>query len=136
MKKYDFMLNGYLSRRNIANHRIALSPTDSPIYSAQYCAGPRQGEIKRKRIEKMRKAGIVEPAVTKWASPVVFAPKDDGGFRFCVDYHRLKAVMERDSYLVRRMDLCIDLLRKLTMFYALTFRLSFCQIKIDGKRIN
>lgn len=40
------------------------------------------------------------------AEEMVFAPKNYGLSRFCVDYRKLKNVTVRDSFLIPRMDEC------------------------------
>ncbi len=58
----------------------------------------------------MTAQGVIEPAMSEWASPVVLVPKTDGTPRFCVDYQELNAKTIRDSYAIPRMDDCIDCL--------------------------
>lgn len=69
-------------------------------------------ELYRKETEKMRETGVAEPAVTVWASSVVFLPKKNGSLRFRVDHRRLNAVTGSDSYPFHWMDECTDLLGK------------------------
>lgn len=60
----------------------------------------------------MLKIGEAEPATTEWTSPIVFVPKKNGRLRFCIDYRHLNAVTVCDSYLILRMDDCIDSLER------------------------
>lgn len=55
----------------------------------------------------MLKEGVVEPAISNWASPVLFAPKRDGRLRFCADYRKRNATTVRDTYPLPWMDECI-----------------------------
>lgn len=55
---------------------------------------------------------IIEQAQTERAAPVVLVSKKDKNFWFCVDYHILKAVTKRFSYLIPRIDESTDLLWK------------------------
>ena len=59
------------------------------MHQQPYRAGPTQRELERKEIQSMLDKGVIEPANTEWASPIVFVPKPDGTLRFCVDYRRL-----------------------------------------------
>lgn len=81
---------------------MVLNPPDAPsIHSAPYCAGPKQRELERGEVDKMREAGAAEHAIAEWASPIVSISKEDGCLHFCVDYRHANAVTERDSYRFR-----------------------------------
>lgn len=56
------------------------------------------------------------PAVSEWASPAVFVPKENGCVRVFVGYRRLNAITERDSYPIPRMKEVIDSLGIANMF--------------------
>lgn len=64
----------------------------------------------------MLKAHLIETSNTKWTSPVIFAPKKYCSRRFCNDYCRLNYLMFSDSYLIPRMDECIDSLGDVNIF--------------------
>jgi hypothetical protein len=67
----------------------------------------------------MLRAGVIEPATSEWASPVVLVPKPDGSMGFCLDYRMFKAVTVRDSYPLPRMDDFIDYLGDASVFSTL-----------------
>jgi Reverse transcriptase (RNA-dependent DNA polymerase) len=78
----------------------------------------------------MLEAGVIEPASSEWASPVVLVPKPDGSLRFCVDYRRLNALTIRDSYPLPRMDECVDSLGDSCDFTTLDCNSGYCQIPV------
>jgi hypothetical protein len=86
-----------LGRVSATHHRIELTPGAKPVHCQPYRAGPRAREAKAQEVQRMLKAGAIEPAASEWASPVVLVPKPDGSMRFCVDYRKLTAITVRDT---------------------------------------
>ena len=56
----------------------------------------------------MLKQGIIEPASSEWALPVVIIKKKDVIIRLCVDYRRLNAMTQVDVYPMPRIDGILD----------------------------
>lgn len=107
--QFPSLWDGHLLLMSVTRHRIELTPNVScPAHSAPYRAGPRRMELERERVKKMKKEGVVEPAMTKWASTVVCSSEKDGILRFCADYCRLNAITVRDSHFIPGMDVRID----------------------------
>ena len=42
--------------------------------------------------------GFIVPSKAAYTSPVLFAPKPSGGWRFCIDYRRLNVLPKKDKY--------------------------------------
>lgn len=109
--------NGYFCKIEAVQHRIEPEKTDShPIKSAPYQAGSKAKKLEKQEIDRMLTVYVIEPAQTKWASPIVLVQKKDGTLRFLVDYSRLNAVMVQGSYSLLYIKECIDSLSGLKYF--------------------
>jgi len=86
-----------------------------------------------KEVEEMRKHGIVEPAVSPWASNVVLVKKKDGTLRFCIDYRRLNSVTRQDSYPLPLIDNCLNAFSGSSWYSTLNLRSGYYNIPIAEK---
>lgn len=77
-----------------------------------------------------------EPATTERASLIVFVAKNDGSWRFCIDYCNRNAVIVQDGYPIPHMNKCIDSLRSTTLFLKLDANTGHWQIEIDEKDMD
>jgi Reverse transcriptase (RNA-dependent DNA polymerase) len=73
---------------------------------------------------------VIEPASGPWSAPVVLIPKPDGTIWFCIDYRKLNAVMEKDSYALPRVDDCLDSLGDARYFSTLDANCGYWQIDV------
>ena len=62
----------------------------------------------KRELEEMQDHGIIEPAASDWAAPIVLMKKKDGTIRLCIDYRQLNAVSRVDAYPMPRIDDIID----------------------------
>jgi Reverse transcriptase (RNA-dependent DNA polymerase) len=122
-----------LGELSITKHRIDLQENAKPAYQAPYCAGKQSREIERQEVDRMLKAGVIEPATSEWASPVVLITKNDGSIRFCVDYRKLNALIVKDSYPLPRMDECLDSLEYATICSTLDCNSGYWKIPIEER---
>ena len=82
------------------------------------------------QLKQMQDSGVVQPANSPWASPVVMVHKRDGTHRFCVDYRDLNAVTKADTYPLPRIDDLLDQLGKSHYFSTLDLASGYWQIKV------
>ncbi|OMJ24221.1 Transposon Ty3-G Gag-Pol polyprotein [Smittium culicis] len=59
----------------------------------------------------MLEAGIITNNISEWLSPILLAPKINGGHRFCVGYRNINKLVPRDKYPLPRIDECVEKLR-------------------------
>jgi len=83
-----------------------------------------------KEVNGMLRLNARQPSQSDWASPVVVVPKKNCKPRFRVDYRRLNAVTKKDTYLVQRMDACLDSFGEARFFSMLDCTAGHWQINI------
>jgi hypothetical protein len=78
----------------------------------------------------MLDAGVIRPSTSPWSSNVCLVRKKDGSLRFAIDYRKVNALTTVASYLIPRVDSCIDSLGKSLWFTTLDLRSAFWQVKM------
>ena len=123
----DMWKSGRLGEISATEHRIDLEPGTNHIRFMPYRQGPAMRDKSAAEIRKMLDAGVIEPATSEWASPIVLAPKKHGSLRFCVDNRLLNAKTVADSYPVPRIDDCHDSLGDAQIFRTLDCNAGYWQ---------
>lgn len=111
-------------------HRIDLLDT-KPFRIPPYRYSPEKKKIICEQIEEMLSAGVIEPSMSQFSSPIVLAKKKDGRSRFCVDYRRLNK-QTRD--LPSDLPIITDAIRELgpaKVFSTIDLRTGYWQIKLE-----
>jgi hypothetical protein len=67
----------------------------------------------------MLQMDVIEPSSGPWSTHVVLILKPDGSIRFFIDYRKLKAVTENDSYALTWVYYCLDSLGEAKFFTKL-----------------
>ena len=126
---------GRLGEINATEHRITLKPGTKPIRQQPYRQGLKRRQQTEAAVKQMLEAGVIEPANTEWASPVVLAPKHDGTQRFCVDYRKLNMATIPDAYPLPRADDFLDSLGDACIFTTLDCNSGYWQVPVaEGER--
>jgi hypothetical protein len=84
---------------DVAQHRIELDTSISPIHQAKYRLNPNYIAIVKQDIDKLPITSfckLVEEAI--WLSPIVVVPRTNGKLRICVDFGKLNATTKKDPY--------------------------------------
>ena len=91
LEKHEGLWDGRLGEIKATVHQIALKPNTRPMHQQLFRAWPKSREVLEQHIKQQLEVGVIEPATSEWAIPIVLTPKHDGTLRFCVDYRRLNA---------------------------------------------
>lgn len=81
-------------------------------------------------IRKMLEAGVIETAISEWASPIVLAQKKEGSLHFRVDFLRRKAKLVGGPYPLPRVDDCLDSLGDAQIFTTLNCNAGVWQMPV------
>ncbi|GFN73819.1 Pol polyprotein [Plakobranchus ocellatus] len=79
-------------------------------------------------LDKMLKAGVVQPSISEWASPPVLVRKRDGLVQWCVDYRALNKITRKDVFPLPRIEDCVDALKGNLWFSKLD---AYLQVRLD-----
>ena len=82
--------------------------------------------ITREQLER----NIIEPSISKFSSAVVLVPKKGGGMRFAIDYRRLNAAIDADSYTLPKIDEALTSLHGNTFFSSLDMKEAFWSVPL------
>ena len=75
-----------------------LEPDTKPVHRPIYKLSPLELDGAKTQIEYMLEHGFIRPSESPWGAPVLFAPKKDGGLRFCIGYRWLNKKTIRNHY--------------------------------------
>jgi len=121
-----------LGRTDIITHHIDTSDA-RPVRQPLRRFPPAHREAISKHVDNMISQGIVESAVSPWASNIVLVKKRDGSLRCCIDYRQLNTVTRKDAYPLPRIDACLDAMSSAAWFSTFDLRQSYHQISIEPK---
>ena len=87
-------------------------------------------DLLRDTLHEHLKRGFIVPSKAAYTSPVLFAPKPNGGWRFCVDYRKLKRITAKDKYPSPLMEETFRRITKAKVFTKLDIRHAFYRIRM------
>ena len=107
LREFAVLFPDVPGKTTITVHDVDVGDTP-PIKQHPYRVNPVKLKFIRNEIDYMIHNGIIEPNQSQWSSPCVLVPKSDGTYRFCIDLRKINRVSKSDSYLIPRVDDCID----------------------------
>eukprot|EP00961_Rhodomonas_salina_P270182 3650141-Rhodomonas_salina.1 len=84
----------------------------------------------------MLEAGIIRPSTSPYGTPVLFAPKKDGGLRLCVDFRALNEQTIKDKFPIPLAEDLFDKLWASTIFSKIDLFAGFWQLRIDEASVH
>lgn len=117
-----------LGRTNVTEHHIVCHA--APIKQRYYPVSPVMQTHINRELDEMINLGVVEKSKSPWSSPILLVKKKDGSYRFCVDFRKLNAVTERDSYPLPYIQNTLDKLRNAHYLTTLDIRSAYWQVGV------
>ena len=77
---------------------------DTPFKERFRQIPPPMVEEVRNHLKEMVESGAIRPSQSAWCNAMVLVQKKDGGLHFCIDFHCLNTLTEKDSYPLPRIQ--------------------------------
>ena len=120
----------------LVRHEIKIS--GSPIMQQ-----PRRQPIHMEKkieelIKQLLKANVIRRCKSPWNAPLVIVGKKDGSIRMCVDYRRLNAITEKESFPMPNTRFLLDCLADSRIFSSIDLGQAYYQVEVapDAQEIT
>lgn len=124
-----------LGKTSIYKHKILVPPTYSG-FDAERKYSKKQKEFMKEEVEKLLKAGVIEPAVNNpYNSAPVIVEKKNGKLRMCIDYRKLNKATHKDKYPLPRIQDLLDSFHGAKYFSTLDLASGYWQMEIEEASI-
>ena len=80
------------------DHQIDLIPNAVPPSHRIYKMNPEEDRALKAQLDEYTRNGWIETAHSAYGAGVLFAKKQDGGLRLCINYRRLNALTQKVVY--------------------------------------
>lgn len=111
-------------------HSIVTEPGHVPPFRPMYRLSPAEISELKEQIAQLLEKGFIEPSVSPYGAPILFAEKPGGGLRLCQDYRLLNSVTVKNRYPLPRIDDLLDKVTGSSYFSCLDLSQGYHQIRV------
>src|SRR3954467_778930 len=97
---------------------------------------PLELDAMRAELDRLIKAGSIEPSTSPYGAPVIFVKKKDGKLRMCINYQALNKITKKNRFPIPLIDDLIDRLQGASVFTKIDLRWGYNQVRIHKDDIE
>ena len=118
------------------DHHIHLKPNTEPVAVRPYRYPQLQKDELELQCEAMLRQGTIRASTSPFSAPVLLVKKQDGSWRFCVDYRALNAVTVKDKFPIPVVEELLDELHGAKFFTKLDLRSGYHQVRVAAADVH
>ncbi|MCO5584054.1 hypothetical protein L7F22_037976 [Adiantum nelumboides] len=127
-----FQTSDKRSKINLPVSHVIQTNNAGPVKMAFRRRSPKVIAHIEQAVQEMLLKGIIRPSNNEWVSePHLVLQKDDGSYRFCIDFWPLNKITIHDRYPLPRVDDLLDQLGKSRYFTSLDLASGYWQIPLS-----
>jgi hypothetical protein len=110
LKEFEYVFNEiprFPPKRDI-DFSINLIPGAVPISKTPYTMSKSELKEQQMKLEEILKKGYINPSVSPWGAPILFAKKNYGTLIIFIDFRKLNKVTMKKKYPLPRIDDLFD----------------------------
>ena len=112
------------------DHKINFIKGKQPGYGPLYSMSQGKFQVLKKFLDENLTKGFIRASSSPTASPVLFARKQGGNFRFCVSYRAFNAITMKNRYSLFLIQETLDRLTRTKYFIKLDIVVAFNKIRM------